>query len=221
MQVPQTRYATAPGGARVAYQLVGDGPRDILLNTDWLSSIDLMWDEPRYEHCLRRLASHGRLILFDKRGTGASDPLEVRDGAFGVSLLDGIFLWILGPYVYRFWLHQDVKFDATCFHVLLLVAIVNSMWDMGAVIPMSVNGHLRIALLYSVAAILSLALAWILLPGLGAVGAAIALAAMDGVMAVYVLLTGLERTKDTMKNFVTSLFTLSGFRRALQIVPSA
>ena len=88
MQVPQTQYATAPNGARVAYQTVGDGPRDILLNTNWLSSIDLMWDEPRYEHCLRRLASHGRLILFDKRGTGASDPLEVRDGAFDVSLLE-------------------------------------------------------------------------------------------------------------------------------------
>ena len=88
MQVPQTRYATGPNGARVAYQTIGDGPRDLLLNTNWLSSIDLMWDEPRYEHCLRRLASHGRLILFDKRGTGASDPLEVRDGAFDVSLLE-------------------------------------------------------------------------------------------------------------------------------------
>lgn len=88
MQVPQTRYATALDGARVAYQTIGDGPRDILLNTNWLSSIDLMWDEPRYERCLRRLASHGRLILFDKRGTGASDPLEVRDGAFDVSLLE-------------------------------------------------------------------------------------------------------------------------------------
>ena len=88
MQVPQTRYATGPNGARVAYQTIGDGPRDVLLNTNWLSSIDLMWDEPRYEHCLRRLASHGRLILFDKRGTGASDPLEVRDGAFDVSLLE-------------------------------------------------------------------------------------------------------------------------------------
>ena len=64
------------------------GPGDVLLNTNWLSSIDLMWDEPRYEHCLRRLASHGRLILFDKRGTGASDPLDVRDGAFDVSLLE-------------------------------------------------------------------------------------------------------------------------------------
>jgi class 3 adenylate cyclase/pimeloyl-ACP methyl ester carboxylesterase len=88
MRVPQTRYATAPSGARLAYQVIGDGGRDILLTTDWLSSIDLMWDEPRYEHCLRRLASCGRLILFDKRGTGASDPLELRDGAFDVSLLE-------------------------------------------------------------------------------------------------------------------------------------
>ncbi len=88
MQVPQTRYATAPSGARVAYQVIGDGGRDILLTTNWLSSIDLMWDEPRYEHCLRRLSSCGRLILFDKRGTGASDALELRDGAFDVSLLE-------------------------------------------------------------------------------------------------------------------------------------
>lgn len=86
--MPRTRYATAPSGARVAFQAIGDGARDILVNTDWLSSIDLMWDEPRYEHCLRRLASCGRLILFDKRGTGASDPLELRDGAFDVSLLE-------------------------------------------------------------------------------------------------------------------------------------
>ena len=88
MEVPQTRYATAPSGARVAFQVVGDGTRDILLNTNWLSSIDLMWDEPRYEHCLRRLASYGRLILFDKRGTGASDPLDLRDNTFDVSLLE-------------------------------------------------------------------------------------------------------------------------------------
>jgi len=88
MELPETRYATAPNGARVAFQVVGDGTRDILLCTDWLSSIDLMWDEPSYEHCLRRLASYGRLVLFDKRGTGASDPLEVRHGAFDVSLLE-------------------------------------------------------------------------------------------------------------------------------------
>ena len=88
MEVPQTQYATAPNGARVAYQVVGEGTRDIILNTNWLSCIDLMWDEPRYEHCIRRLASCGRLLLFDKRGTGASDPLEIRDGDFDVSLLE-------------------------------------------------------------------------------------------------------------------------------------
>ena len=88
MEVPQTQYATAPNGARVAFQVVGEGARDIILNTNWLSCIDLMWDEPRYEHCIRRLASCGRLLLFDKRGTGASDPLEIRDGDFETSLLE-------------------------------------------------------------------------------------------------------------------------------------
>jgi len=88
MRVPQTRYAKSPSGARVAFQVIGDGARDILLNTNWLSSIDLMWDEPRYERCLRHLAACGRLILFDKRGTGASDPLELRDRTFDVSLLE-------------------------------------------------------------------------------------------------------------------------------------
>src|ERR1700722_7344815 len=88
MEVPQTQSAARQNGARVAYQVVGEGNRDILLNTNWLSCIDLMWDEPRYEHCFRRLASCGRLILFDKRGTGAADPLEIRDGAFDVSLLE-------------------------------------------------------------------------------------------------------------------------------------
>jgi pimeloyl-ACP methyl ester carboxylesterase len=47
-----------------------------------------MWDEPRYERRLRRLASYGRLILFDKRGTGSSDPLDLRDNTFDVSLLE-------------------------------------------------------------------------------------------------------------------------------------
>jgi class 3 adenylate cyclase len=88
MEVPPTQYATAPSGARIAYQVVGEGARDIILNTNWLSCIDLMWDEPRYEHCIRRLASCGRLLLFDKRGTGASDPLEIRDGDFETSLLE-------------------------------------------------------------------------------------------------------------------------------------
>jgi O-antigen/teichoic acid export membrane protein len=141
--------------------------------------------------------------------------------SLGISLVGAMFLWVMGPYIYRVWLRHGVNFDASCFHVLLVVAVVNSLWDIGAVIPMSVNGHFRTALLYSGAALLSLGLAWMLLPGLGTVGAAIALAAMDGVMTVYVLQTTLECTKDNLKDFVNSLFSLSSFRRALQVVPSA
>jgi class 3 adenylate cyclase len=57
----------------VAYQVVGSGDRDVVFLTDWSHSIDLMWDHPQIERFLRRLTSLGRLILFDKRGNGASD----------------------------------------------------------------------------------------------------------------------------------------------------
>ncbi|HWF14844.1 MAG TPA: adenylate/guanylate cyclase domain-containing protein [Acidimicrobiales bacterium] len=70
---PRTSFAFTPDGARVAYQVVGSGDRDVVFLTDWAHSIDLMWELPEIERFLRRLASIGRLILFDKRGNGASD----------------------------------------------------------------------------------------------------------------------------------------------------
>ena len=72
---PRTSFAFTPDGARVAYQVVGSGDRDVVFLTDWSNSIDLMWELPQIERFLRRLASIGRLILFDKRGNGASDGL--------------------------------------------------------------------------------------------------------------------------------------------------
>ena len=140
--------------------------------------------------------------------------------ALGISALGGMCLWVVGAYIYRLWLRHDINFDATCFHVLLIVVVVNSLWDIGVVIPMSFNGHFRVALLYSAAALFSLGLARMLLPGLGIVGAAIALMVMDGVMTIYALQTALQYTKDTLKNFVTSLLTVPSLRRALQIAPS-
>lgn len=83
---PDVRFATAPDGARIAYQVVGDGPRDLVLLTDWVSSIDLMWEQPRMERYLRRLAAHGRLILFDKRGNGGSDHAPIVEGRFAATV---------------------------------------------------------------------------------------------------------------------------------------
>jgi O-antigen/teichoic acid export membrane protein len=137
--------------------------------------------------------------------------------ALGVSILGGLFLWLLGPRIYRLWLHHGVNFDAPCFHVLLVVMVLNSMWDIGAVIPMSVNGHCRLALFYSGAATLSLGLAWPLSSRLGSVGAAVALVMVDGFMAVYVLRTALSYTQDTLEGFTTALVRMPRFRRVAQV----
>src|SRR5918999_6397322 len=73
---PETRYAKS-GNVNVAYQVVGEGPFDLVYVPGWISNIELMWVEPAHAHLLERLASFSRLILFDKRGTGMSDPVPV------------------------------------------------------------------------------------------------------------------------------------------------
>jgi pimeloyl-ACP methyl ester carboxylesterase/class 3 adenylate cyclase len=72
MSRPTTRYAKS-GGVSIAYQLVGDGPRDLVYVPGWVSNIECFWEEPGSARFFERLASFSRLILFDKRGTGLSD----------------------------------------------------------------------------------------------------------------------------------------------------
>jgi pimeloyl-ACP methyl ester carboxylesterase len=72
--VPETQYAKA-GGLSIAYQVVGDGPLDLVYVPGWVSNVEGNWELPAHERFLRRLSSFSRLILFDKRGTGLSDPL--------------------------------------------------------------------------------------------------------------------------------------------------
>lgn len=74
MQQPRTRYARN-GDVNIAYQVVGEGPMDLVLVPGYISHLDLMWSVPETTSFLRRLASFSRLILFDKRGTGLSDPV--------------------------------------------------------------------------------------------------------------------------------------------------
>lgn len=74
MAAPQTHYAVREG-QYIAYQTVGEGPIDLVYCGALVSHVDLMWDLPEVERFLMRAASFSRLILFDKRGTGISDPL--------------------------------------------------------------------------------------------------------------------------------------------------
>jgi pimeloyl-ACP methyl ester carboxylesterase len=71
---PETRYARS-GELHIAYQVVGDGPMDLVWIPGWISNIDHYWEEPSVARYFNRIASFCRLILFDRRGTGVSDPL--------------------------------------------------------------------------------------------------------------------------------------------------
>jgi class 3 adenylate cyclase len=70
---PTTKFAKL-GNDRVGYQVLGEGPIDLIFLTGISSHVDLRWEEPLNEYFLHRLASFTRLILFDRRGTGVSDP---------------------------------------------------------------------------------------------------------------------------------------------------
>jgi pimeloyl-ACP methyl ester carboxylesterase len=73
---PETRYARLDGD-RIAYQVLGSGPPDLVLVRRSYGHIDIAWEDPGTTLFLRRLASFCRLILFDRRGTGPSDPLAL------------------------------------------------------------------------------------------------------------------------------------------------
>ena len=75
MMAPETLYARS-GDLNIAYQVTGEGARDLVYVPGWVSNIELMWEEPAMARFLDRLASFSRLILFDKRGTGLSDRVS-------------------------------------------------------------------------------------------------------------------------------------------------
>ena len=64
-------------GGYVAYQVFGDGPGNVVFITNWVTNLDTMWDEPSLAAFLKRLASFSRVLCFDKRGSGVSDPISL------------------------------------------------------------------------------------------------------------------------------------------------
>jgi class 3 adenylate cyclase len=75
MEIPETRYAKS-GDLNIAYQVSGDGPFDLVFIPPFVSHVELAWTLPRTARFLESLGSFCRLIRFDKRGIGMSDPVE-------------------------------------------------------------------------------------------------------------------------------------------------
>ena len=75
---PRVSYARS-GTVNIAYQVVGSGPIDVVFVMGWVSHLEYFWNEPSFASFLTRLSSMARLILFDKRGTGLSDPVPISE----------------------------------------------------------------------------------------------------------------------------------------------
>src|SRR5947209_6085499 len=71
---PETRYARS-GDLYIAYQVVGDGPIDLVYVPGGISQVEHDWEEPGVARYFNRLAAFSRLIMFDRRGAGLSDPV--------------------------------------------------------------------------------------------------------------------------------------------------
>ncbi len=79
MEIPATHYAKTDDGVHIAYQVLGDGPKDLLFVPGFASNLVWNWQLPSYARFLRRLSSFCRLIIVDRRGSGVSDRLSPED----------------------------------------------------------------------------------------------------------------------------------------------
>jgi class 3 adenylate cyclase len=73
---PETRYALAPDGVHLAYQVTGSGEIDLVLMHGAVAHLEIAWEDARFRRLFERLSSFSRLIRFDRRGMGMSDPLQ-------------------------------------------------------------------------------------------------------------------------------------------------
>jgi pimeloyl-ACP methyl ester carboxylesterase len=76
---PETRY-TKSGDVHIAYQVFGEGPINLVLAPFMVSNLENYWDQPDFARWLLRMASYARVVMFDKRGTGMSDPVSEQFG---------------------------------------------------------------------------------------------------------------------------------------------
>jgi class 3 adenylate cyclase len=75
VEAPETRYARS-GEFSIAYQVIGDGPLDLVHIPGLISNLDVAWEYPKYRRFIERLARFARVVVYDKRGCGLSDPVS-------------------------------------------------------------------------------------------------------------------------------------------------
>jgi pimeloyl-ACP methyl ester carboxylesterase len=145
---PRTQYARN-GDVHLAFQVVGEGDLDLLLIDTWVHHVEAVWDFPDFARFLRRLSSFGRLIHFDRRGTGLSDPVPLAqlpdlqtqvgdavavlkaagsDGAAVIGLNDGTIVAVLLAAAHPELCRSLVLFTLTGAHTLAAAQLGDRRW---------------------------------------------------------------------------------------------
>jgi pimeloyl-ACP methyl ester carboxylesterase len=75
VRMPDTHYATGPSG-KIAYQVIGDGPIDLVIVPGWFSHVDKQWEDRSWRSYIAEYTTFARVIVYDKAGTGLSDPVD-------------------------------------------------------------------------------------------------------------------------------------------------
>jgi len=132
--------------------------------------------------------------------------------SLALSLAAGVFLWFAGPLIYRVWIRNAVAFDATTFHIMLVVTLANSLWFTSSVVPMSTNAHHRLTIALTIASAVALGLGWVLVSLMGISGAACSLLLIDSLMVSLVLRASLRQLRETFADFGASVFRLHAGR---------
>jgi len=132
-----------------------------------------------------------------------------------------LVLGLFGGRLYACWVRGDLQFNATVFRLLLAVTLANVLWFASSVVPMAVNRHQGLAVLYLLGSGAALGLAVGLVPWLGLAGAALGLLAVDSAMIPYVLRKSLGLLDERFGGFMRSVIRLPQPRELLTLVPGS
>ncbi len=135
--------------------------------------------------------------------------------AFWLAILAVAGLAIGGPALFRVWTRSRVVMDVPCFNVLLIVVIASSMWNTSSAVSIAANRHERLAMQYLFATAASLVVAYLFMPHLGMIGAALALLATDIWMGCFVIRGSNRLLSDDTRDFVRSMFSFTKLKLLL------
>ena len=120
---PPVSYAVSSDGTHIAWLQAGDGPLDVLYVPTWISQCEHLWAHPRVAHFFERIASFSRVIMFDRRGSGLSDPIGEGVTLAAIGCVLGVVATVAGGRVLQDMLYQVQASDGVTLSVVLALVL--------------------------------------------------------------------------------------------------